>query len=196
MKALIETREKITMPTLSFLAVQAIGLVPSIVCITSLQSSSRKRILQIQIGCCILWAIHYSLLGAYTAALIDGIGLLRAVLCACNDRPWCQHRAWPVFLMALYFSSAFLTWDGWYCLLPSLCMCLTTAALWTHNMRLTRLLFLLNSPPFLLYNLLAGSYSCAIIECFALASFAIAVYRFDIRKQPVPCLSSDQQKIA
>ena len=51
-------------------------------------------------------------------------------------------------------------------------------------MRLTRLLFLLTSPLVLLYNLIAQSYSCASIEVVALASFALAVWRFDIRKQP------------
>ena len=45
------------------------------------------------------------------------------------------------------------------------------------------LLFLLNSPLVLLYNLIARSYSCAAIEVVALASFALAVWRFDIHKQ-------------
>ena len=49
--------------------------------------------------------------------------------------------------------------------------------------RLTRLLFLLNSPLVLLYNLIARSCSCAAIEVVALASFALAVWRFDIHKQ-------------
>ena len=61
---------------------------------------------------------------------------------------------------------------------------LTTVALWVRDMRLTRLLFLLNSPLVLLYNLLAQSYSCAAVELAAFASFALAVWRFDVRRQP------------
>lgn len=60
-------------------------------------------------------------------------------------------------------------------------MACTTLALWTHNMPRTRLLFLLNSPPLLAYNLITGAYSCALVEVCALISFAVAIYRFDLR---------------
>ena len=76
------------MSAVSFLAIQALGLVPSIVCFTSLQSGSRLRILRLQMGCSVLWACHYGLLGAYTAVLTNGVGLFRAVLCYHNDKPW------------------------------------------------------------------------------------------------------------
>lgn len=66
-------------------------------------------------------------------------------------------------------------------MLLGLAMMLTTVALWSRNMRLTRLLFLLNSPPVFLYNLIAGSYTSAAIEVAAFCSFVLAVWRFDIR---------------
>lgn len=43
------------MSAVSFLAIQALGLVPSIVCFTSLQSGSRLRILRLQMVCSVLW---------------------------------------------------------------------------------------------------------------------------------------------
>ena len=89
-----------------------------------------------------------------------------------------------VFFLACYAVSPLLTWDGPHCLLLGGAMMLTTVALWVRDMRLTRLLFLLNSPLVLLYNLLAQSYSCAAVELAAFASFALAVWRFDIRRQP------------
>ena len=165
----------------SFLAIQALGLVPSIVCFTSLQSGSRLRILRLQMVCSVLWACHYGLLGAYTAVLTNGVGLFRAVLCYHNDKPWAKSRGWVALLLGLYAGCAMLTWDGLYCLLPCLSMACTTLALWTHNMPRTRLLFLLNSPPLLAYNLITGAYSCALVEVCALISFAVAIYRFDLR---------------
>ena len=150
------------MSAVSFLAIQALGLVPSIVCFTSLQSGSRLRILRLQMVCSVLWACHYGLLGAYTAVLT-------------------KSRGWVALLLGLYAGCALLTWDGLYCLLPCLSMACTTLALWTHNMPRTRLLFLLNSPPLLAYNLITGAYSCALVEVCALISFAVAIYRFDLR---------------
>ena len=89
------------MPDLSFFAIQALGLVPSILCFTSLQSGSRSRILRLQMVCCVMWACHYGLLGAYTAVLTNAVGLFRAVLCYHNDRPWAKHKGWVVLLLGL-----------------------------------------------------------------------------------------------
>ena len=155
--------------------IQLIGLVGSVIAITSLQSGSRKKILSLQVVCCVLWVVHYGLLGAWTGALINCLGLGRAVVCSCNDRKWAKSPLWLGFFLVCYAVSPLLTWDGPHCLLLGGAMMLTTVALWVHDMRLTRLLFLLNSPLVLLYNLIAGSYSCAAIEVVALASFALAV---------------------
>lgn len=164
-----------------FLFIQALGLIPSVIALTSLQSGSRKRILILQLVCCSMWVAHYALLGAWTGVVINLLGLLRAAVCSCNHRKWASSRLWLVFFLACYAISPLLTWDGPHCLLLGLAMMLTTVALWTHNMRVTRLLFLCNSPLILVYNFIARSYSCAAIEAVALISFMIAVWRFDIR---------------
>lgn len=171
------------MTSVSFFLIQLLGLAGSLIAITALQSGSRKKILSLQVLCCVLWVVHYGLLGAWTGVLINLIGLGRAAVCACNDRPWAKNPLWLALFLVCYGVSPLLTWDGAYCLLLGGAMMLTTVALWVHDMRLTRLLFLLNSPLMLLYNLMACSYSCAAIEVAALASFALAVWRFDIRKE-------------
>ena len=48
-------------------------------------------------------------------------------------------------------------------------------------MRRTRLLYLTNSPFWFTYDILARSYSCMVIEAIAFVSYAVAVWRFDIR---------------
>ncbi len=163
--------------------IQALGLVPSLIAITSLQSPNRKKILVLQFVCNIMWLSHYMLLGAATFAVTNVIGMLRAVLCYYNDKPWANHKWIPYMLGVLYIAGTVLTFQGASSVFPCIAMLLTTIALWSHDMRLTRLLFLANSPCMLFADLLTGSYSCALIECTALVSFAAAVYRYDIRKQ-------------
>ncbi len=170
--------------SIPFWLIQLLGLAGSVIAITALQSGSRKKLLSLQALCCVLWVVHYSLLGAYTGALINSLGLGRAAVCSFNDRKWAKSPLWLGFFLICYAVSPLLTWDGAYCLLLGGAMMLTTVALWVHDMRLTRLLFLLNSPLVLLYNLIARSYSCAAIEVVAFLSFAVAVWRFDIRRQP------------
>ncbi len=169
--------------SLSFIVIQAIGFIPSVIAFTSLQSPNRKKILVLQFICCFMWLAHYSLLGAYTVAMTNIVGILRAILCYYNDRPWAKSNWIPVGLIALYIIGTVATWQGMVSLLPSIAMILTTIALWSHNMKLTRLLFFLNSPFMLASNILTGSYSTAVIECAALISFAIAIYRFDIKPE-------------
>ena len=166
---------------MSFWLAQVLGLIGSLISFTSVQTGSRRKILLLQLLCCVLWIVQYGLLGAWTGVLINLLGLARGTVCAFNDRPWASSRWWLVLFLVCYGVSPLLTWDGPYCLLLGLAMMLTTVALWSRNMRLTRLLFLLNSPPVFLYNLIAGSYTSAAIEVAAFCSFVLAVWRFDIR---------------
>ena len=79
--------------------------------------------------------------------------------------------------------------------LPAISMILSTIGLWTHDMRKTRILFLLNSPPLILYNIMIHSYSCFFIECCAFISYIIAVYRFDVKKYKVKALAKQRDEI-
>lgn len=167
---------------MTFWTAQILGLIGSLLAFTAVQTGSRRKIISLQLVCCVLWVVQYVLLGAWTGVLINLLGLARGVVCAYNDRPWARSRLWLALFLACYGAAPLLTWDGPYCLLLGAAMMLTTAALWTRNMRLTRLLFLLNSPPVFAYNLIAGSYTGAAIEVAAFCSFALAVWRFDLRR--------------
>ena len=131
-----------------------------------------------------MWIVHYGLLGAMTAATINILSFARSVVFYFNDRKWAQSRAWLWAFLALYVVNTVLTWDGPVSLLPGIAMSMTTVALWTRDMRRTRLLYLTNSPFWFTYDILARSYSCMVIEAIAFVSYVVAVWRFDIKKQP------------
>lgn len=165
---------------MSFLLVQLMGFVPTVLILWAQQKGQRALLLKVQFLGSAIWIAHYILLGAYTGAAINALGMVRAVVCYYNDRGWAKSRLWLVLFLLLYAASPLLTWDGWHCLLLGAAMMLTTVALWVRNMTVNRVLFLLNSPLVLVYNLLARSYSCAAIEAVAFVSFAAALWRFDI----------------
>ncbi len=176
---------------MSDLFIQAIGFIPSVIAITALQSNNRKRILALQFLCSIMWFSHYWMLGAITFAMTNIINLLRAVICYYNDKDWAKSNWIPVGLCVLYILGTVFTWQGIQSIFPCIAMLMTTVALWIHDMKKTRLLFLLNSPLMFLADILAGSYSTAIIEVIAFTSFAIAVYRYDIKPLKKPILQED-----
>ena len=160
---------------------QALGLLGSLIVFVSVQFNNRRVILAAQAAACLMWIVHYGLLGAMTAATINILSFARSVVFYFNDRKWAQSRAWLWVFLALYVVNTVLTWAGPMSLLPGIAMSMTTVALWTRDMRRTRLLYLTNSPFWFTYDILARSYSCMVIEAIAFVSYAVAVWRFDIR---------------
>lgn len=163
---------------------QALGLLGSLIVFISVQFNNRRVILAAQATACLMWIVHYGLLGAMTAATINILSFARSVVFYFNDRKWAQSRAWLWAFLALYIVNTVLTWDGPMSLLPGIAMSMTTVALWTRDMRRTRLLYLTNSPFWFTYDILARSYSCMVIEAIAFVSYVVAVWRFDVKKQP------------
>ncbi len=165
-----------------FLLVQAIGLAGNLIVILSVQFNNRRIVLLAQAVACVFWCVHYGILGATTAVFTNFISLLRSGVFYFNDRKWAKSRLWLVLFLALFIGNSILTWDAWYSILPAIGMCCTTFALWVKNERALRILYFCSSPPWLVYNILCGSYSCAIVEVFAEISFITAIVRFDILK--------------
>lgn len=163
---------------------QAIGLLGSLIVLSSVQFNNRKIILAAQAIACTLWLIHYSVLGAATAAATNIISFARSIVFAYNDRSWAKKKFWLWLFLVLFVLNSIVTWEGIRSLFPAIAMCLTTLALWTHDLKKTRFLYLVNSPFWLSYDLLSGSYSTALVECFAFISYILAVWRYDLRKQP------------
>ena len=146
---------------------QALGLLGSLIVFISVQFNNRRVILAAQAAACLMWIVHYGLLGAMTAATINILSFARSVVFYFNDRKWAKSRAWLWAFLALYVVNTILTWDGPRSLLPGIAMSMTTIALWTRDMRRTRLLYLTNSPFWFTYDILARSYSCMVIEAIA-----------------------------
>ncbi|MBQ8263839.1 MAG: YgjV family protein [Oscillospiraceae bacterium] len=165
-----------------FIIIQAIGLMGNIAVIGAVQFNNRKVVLGAQALACVLWSIHYGALGAMTALFTNFISFGRSAVFYFNDRKWAKSRFWLALFLGLFILNSFLTWEGWRSILPAIGMCATTLALWTRDETRLRLLYLCSSPPWLIYNILCGSYSCTVIECFALVSYISAIWRFDIKK--------------
>ena len=164
---------------MNFWLIQAIGLAGSLIVIGSVQFNNRRIVLVAQAIACGLWVVHYGLLGAMTAVCTNFISFARSVVFYNNEKPWARHSIWLWLFIALFAANSLLTWEGWPSILPGAAMSLTTAALWTHDARRMRLFYLCNSPFWLGYDLICGSYSTALVELCALVSYAAAIWRFD-----------------
>ena len=87
---------------MTFWTAQILGLIGSLLAFTAVQTGSRRKIIGLQLVCCVLWVVQYVLLGAWTGVLINLLGLARGVVCAYNDRPWAAAAfGWPSFWPAM-----------------------------------------------------------------------------------------------
>ena len=162
------------------LLVQTIGFIPSFISIASIQLSNRKRILILQLAAGFMWVTHYYLLSAYTAVLTNSIGIFRSAISYFNDRKWAKSILWLYLIIALSLMSSILTWEGPVSLLPAVSLICTATGFWLHNLRITRILMVIQSPCLLVYDIACGSWGCAIIEAVAFLSFILAIVRLDI----------------
>ena len=68
---------------------QALGLLGSLIVFISVQFNNRRVILAAQAAACLMWIVHYGLLGAMTAATINILSFARSVVFYFNDARGC-----------------------------------------------------------------------------------------------------------
>ncbi len=168
---------------MNFWLIQLIGLIGNLIVIGSMQFNNRKIVLWAQSIACVLWVIHYGYLGAMTAVFTNFISFARSLVFYHNDKKWAKSNIWLALFIVMFVLNSILTWDGPRSILPGVAMSLTTWALWSKNMRVTRALYLIQSPFWLGYDIITHSYSCALIEAIALISYVVAIFRYDVRKK-------------
>ena len=165
--------------------IQLIGFVAFVLSLLIFQVNKRSSMLRIQMVACLLYAIHFFMLGAYTGAAMNVAGVARNFS---FDKLKKSRHSWvlPILFITIFFIAAILTWQGPRSLLPAIASIGGTLAVWQQNPRMIRLLSLLSPPLWLTYNVLSGSYPGILSEIFLLTSTIVGIYRFDILKQKQP----------
>ena len=163
---------------------QVIGFAALILLVASMQQKTQTRIAVFQVCSGILWTTHMLMLGAWTGAVMNGIGVPRAGVFAFRAKyDWARHFGWRVFFILLCVGGASFSavrGDGWLALLPLTGMILTTFALSCDRPFRVRLLSLINQPFWLIYNLCSGSISGVACETLNILSTVVAMLRLDL----------------
>ncbi len=149
----------------------------------SFQQKKRKGILSFQICAAALFVVHYIILGAYTGAVINFLGMLRSIVFINSDKKWAKHPVWLGVFVVVFTVASIVTWVDWYSILPATAMVLTTISYWLKNETKIRLVTFPSSPCWLVYNILTGSVAGVLTECVVMSSLIIAIVRYDILKK-------------
>ncbi len=158
---------------------QIIGFIALFFSIAIYQFNKRNTMLYLQLVSALLFGIHFIMLGALTAALMNFINCFRCYVFANYDKKWAKNHYWLYFFLGLFWIAGILSWQKWYSILPIIGMTATTIAFWMKNTSKIRFISLISPPNWFTHNFLVNSYSGMLGEIFILSSIIIGVFRFD-----------------
>ena len=85
---------------------QAVGFGGAALNCISFQQNKRSRIIGVQIFAAIMFIIHFIMLGAYSGAALNFIGLLRSIVFYNSDKKWAKSPVWLVVFIIISAVSA------------------------------------------------------------------------------------------
>lgn len=163
--------------------IQLIGFVGLATSIAAFQFKKHRAIVLCKMSSELIFALQYILLGAWTAAVLDGISVIRNMLYTNFVKR--GRSTLPVIIGFCLFvlATGVVTFAGWLSLLPIGAKLLTTISYGMKNERLLRFITLPSCIMWSIYNLYVGSLGGALGDILALISLLIGIYKFDIRKE-------------
>ena len=168
-----------------FYVAQAVGCVGMVLAFISFQKGNREGIIFFQIMASFVFTLHFTLLGAYTGAVLNILGVLRNVVFLHREKSWANKKAWLYIFIAIFIIAGLITYKNIFSLFPILGMTIASIALWMRNSRHTRFIVIFSSPCWLVYNIANLSFPGILTESFVMISLAISIIRYDILKIPV-----------
>ena len=163
--------------------IQLIGFVGLATSILAFQFKKHRGIVLCKMSSELIFALQYILLGAWTAAVLDGLSVIRNSLYTYFVKR--GRSTLPVIIGFGLFVvvTGIVAFDGWLSLLPIAAKLLTTISYGMKNERLLRFITLPSCIMWSIYNLQVGSLGGALGDTLTLVSLLIGIYKFDIKKE-------------
>jgi hypothetical protein len=172
----------------SFSPIQLIGYVGMLCALISYQCKKNRNYFLFQMGCGIAFTLQFALLGSYAGMLLNIFSILRGVIFALGDR--CKKIVYLIIMEVCFAASSLISFFvfgelWWIAVLLFITQAGGTLAMWTRNgktIRIAQLSFI--SPLWIVNNVYYFSMGGILCEAFSLASLAIGIIRYDIRRKP------------
>lgn len=163
---------------LSNIQIQIIGLVGTALYFLSFQCKSNRNLFRVQFVSYLCYTAHLLLLGALTGGASY---ILNTVRSFCLGSKLGFLRSWTMcgIICCLQIPILILTWAGPISLLPIAANIAATIGCYTQNARKLRIACMFfNSPLWIVYNIIVGSWAGIIDELVSEASMIISIFRF------------------
>ena len=155
--------------------IQAIGFAGTIIFFLSYQCKSNKNLFRVQFVSYLCYTIHLLLLGAVTGGISYILNTVRS-FCLGSKYAFLKGKGMCCIICALQMVTLYLTWGGWWSILPVAANIAATIGGYTHNARKIRVAgIFINSPLWIVYNIIVGSWAGILDEIVSEASMIISI---------------------
>lgn len=172
---------------------QILGIFGLILTVISFQTKQQKVLIGIQFYSCMIFTVHFWLLGAAMGCILNAICILRAFVFSRKDRIWAQWKGWPVVFIAAYCAAYALNFlilgteptafKLIIELLPTLGIVVGTVGFAMKKAFHVRIACLICSPMWLVYNIINGSVGGTLTEIISLISIVTGILRLDLKRK-------------
>ena len=160
------------------LLVQGIGFLGTILFFLSYQCKSNKNLFRVQFVSYLCYTTHLLLLGAVTGGISYILNTVRS-FCLGSKQELLKGKWMCGIICLLQMVALVLTWDSWWSILPVAANIAATIGGYTFNGRKIRIVgMFINSPLWIVYNLLVGSWAGVLDEIVTEASMLLSIYRY------------------
>ena len=160
------------------LFVQGIGFLGIILFFLSYQCKNNKGLFSVQFVSYLFYTAHFLMLGAITGGISYILNAIRSFCLAGNNR-FLKSKQMCVIICALQMLTLFLIWDGLWSVLPIAANIAATIGGYTYNPRKIRVVgMLVNSPLWIVYNIIVGSWAGVIDEIITEVSMILSICRY------------------
>ncbi len=163
--------------------VQAIGFIGIGLNLWAIQYNKHWQVILLKTLGSLMFVIQYILLGAYTGAAMDIIGIIRNITFILLVKNGKSTTVGIVIFSIVTIALGVLTWEGYISLLAIVAKTLTTVAYGIKNAHVIRMTNIPSSGCWLAYNAIHFSLAGIINEVLVLGSIAVAEIRFNKNKK-------------
>ena len=171
---------------------QVLSIFGMVCIVSSFQMKNKKVLLSVYLSGNVFFSASYFMLGAAAAGLLNGICGVMALVNTQSEKiknRWAINITFWILFTASYVL-AFTVFDTPRTpsrfileLLPLTAMYIMTVSFSMKNSAAVRRLGLINSPLWLIYNIIIFSIGGIICECISLGSIILGIFRHDIKKK-------------
>ena len=163
------------------LIAQTAGIIGTILCLSCYNFKNRKNILIIKHSSDIMWAVHYFLLGAFPAFIVNVVCAIREIIYIFEKNKKRRY-VWLGLFICTNWISAAVSWENITSIIPATVTTIAAYSFWQKNIKVTRLLALLIASLMFTYDIFVKSYIGLLNESLTILSVTIALLRF--KKKP------------